>query len=224
MNGTTAGEPEKMKFYQGLELLLEQEQAEMARYLLSNLVINSSGLVLYLGNLLHGGKIIPWKLDNKNFVSLLPVFGLLLYKLGCFKEEYMDNKPYLIGQIMKIADELHALYCKVVRKGDVPPQLIGNSLMTAASETPVQALAQLDQRIMPYIAWAKQYRTKGDPEDSWKARWYLRLLEENADKIGKLEPVRFGDLEKAQVFIGYLAAFPKKQEEAAKQFEDEKTK
>jgi hypothetical protein len=129
----------------------------------------------------------------------------------------MENKPYLIGQIMKISDELHALYCKVVRKGEVPPQLVGNSLMTAALETPVQALAQLSQRLMPYIAWAKQYRTKGDPENSWKAGWYLRLFEDNTTRIGQLEPIRFGDLEKAQVFIGYLAAFPKRQEESEKQ-------
>jgi hypothetical protein len=222
MNGASAGETEKIKYYQGLELLLEQNQSELARYLLSILTIHSTGLVLYLGNLLNRGEIIPWKLNNKNFVFLLPIFGLLLYRLGCFKEEYMENKPYLIGQIMKISDELHALYCKVVRKGEVPPQLVGNSLMSAALETPVQALAQLSQRLMPYLAWAKQYRTKGDPENSWKANWYLRLFEDNTTRIGQLEPIRFGDLEKAQVFIGYLAAFPKKQEDAGKQADNEK--
>jgi hypothetical protein len=223
MNGSPAGETEKIKYYQGLELLLEQNQAELARYVLSILIIHTAGLVLYLGNLLNRGEIIPWKLNNRNFIFLPPVFGLLLYRLGHFKEKYMENKPYLIGQIMKISDELHALYCKVVRKGEVPPQLVGNSLMSAALETPVQALAQLSQRLMPYIAWAKQYRTKGDSENSWKAGWYLRLFEDNTTRIGQLEPVRFGDLEKAQVFIGYLAAFPKKQEDAGKQSADGET-
>jgi hypothetical protein len=122
----------------------------------------------------------------------------------------MENKPYLIGQIMKISDELHALYCKEVRNDEVPPQLIGNSLMTVAMETPVQALAQLSRGVMPYIAWAKQYRINGDPENRWQAGWYLRLFEDTATRIGQLKPLCFGDLEKAQVFTGYLAAFPKR--------------
>jgi hypothetical protein len=206
MNGVSAGETKKIKYYQGLELLFEQNQSELALYLLSTLIIHSTGLVLYLGNLLNGGGIIPSKLINKYFIFVLPVFGLLLYRLGYFKEEYMENKPYLIGQIMKISDELHALYCKVVRKGEIPPQLVGNSLMNAALETPVQALAQLSQRLMPYIGWAEQYRTKGDSENNRNADRYLRLLEDAITRIGKLEPIHFGDLEKAQGFIGYLAA------------------
>jgi hypothetical protein len=76
----------------------------------------------------------------------------------------MENNPYLIGQILKVSDELHTLYCKVVRGGDVPPQLAGNSVFIAATETPVQALSQLRLRMNPYIAWAKQYRTKSVDE------------------------------------------------------------
>ena len=37
----------------------------------------------------------------------------------------MESLPYLYGQLLKAADELHALYCKVVRNGEVPPQFVG---------------------------------------------------------------------------------------------------
>jgi hypothetical protein len=72
----------------------------------------------------------------------------------------MENTPYLIGQFLKLCDELHAFYCKIVREGDVPPQLAGISVLVTDSERPVQALDQLRLRMNPYIAWARQYRTK----------------------------------------------------------------
>ena len=131
----------------------------------------------------------------------------------------MGDIPYLLGQILKISDELHTFYCKIVRAGSVPPQLIGNSLMISAFETPERALAQLGQRIIPYIAWAQQYRTKKceiKGEESWRAAWYLSLYERNVNVFKELKETlhnaRFGDKEKAELFIGYLADFPKKDE------------
>jgi len=81
---------------------------------------------------------------------LMPsILGILLWKLGIGKESYMNNPSYLVGRILKIADELHALYCKEVRKDKMPPQLLGNALMAAALDSPTQALAQLALRIVP---------------------------------------------------------------------------
>ena len=133
----------------------------------------------------------------------------------------MEDIPYLIGQILKISDELHAFYCKIVRENNVPPQLAGNSLMLSALETPERALVQLAQRINPYITWAKQYRTK-ETAESWKAGWYLKLYEQNATLLREngaaLKNIRFGDSEKAELFIGYLAEFPNyKKEETINQ-------
>jgi hypothetical protein len=88
--------------------------------------------------------------------------------------------------------------------------------MTAALETPIQAIAQLAPRMKPYIAWASQYRTKNSVDEgreSWKAGWYLRLYQGAADKLTtafEKQQIRFTDAEKAQLFIGYLASFPKK--------------
>ena len=126
----------------------------------------------------------------------------------------MENMAYLVGQLLKISDELHALYCKVVRSGDVPPQLAGSALFVTAGETPYQALTQLSLRMNPYITWAKQHRFKNIQDAGKKsstAAWYLKLYEEVADKLRLTmnDSKRFNDFEKAQLFIGYLASFPK---------------
>ena len=138
----------------------------------------------------------------------------------------MENTAYLVGQLLKVSDELHSMYCRVQRKGDVPPQLAGNSVFVAAAETPVKALAVLGQRMNPYISWAKQYRTKGikyDPnnaelkenqgQSSGLAAYYLWLYETIATKLNSLlaPTLRFDDFGKAQVFLGYLAAFPERE-------------
>ena len=86
----------------------------------------------------------------------------------------MENMPYLYGQLLKAADELQVLYCKVVRDGEIPPQLVGAGVFQSAVEMPVRTLSVLSQRIMPYYSWAKSYRwkkieTKGT--ESWKAQW-----------------------------------------------------
>jgi hypothetical protein len=79
-----------------------------------------------------------------------------------------------------------------------------------ASETPAQAIALLCTRMIPYIAWADQYRRQ-NKEKSWLAAWYKRqyglLMPQLHQNL--TENIRFGDLEKAQLFIGYLADLPK---------------
>jgi hypothetical protein len=122
----------------------------------------------------------------------------------------MANTPFLGGRMLKLADQLHALYCKEVRDNSLPPQLIGNTLMTAALDSPAQALAQLALRIKPYYGWAQTIR-KGD--NAKLAGYYIKLYGEIASQLVTLEiPQRFNDTERAQLFLGYLAANPKKTE------------
>lgn len=128
----------------------------------------------------------------------------------------MEEFPYLFGQLLKVSDSLHEMYCRVVRDGSVPPQLAGSSLYSAAAEQPYRTLAQLGQRMNPYITWAKSYRTKGikiKNEESGIAGWYLFLFEMIATKLSAAwnPQTRFTDEQKAALFIGYLAAFPKKE-------------
>ncbi|MDR2404586.1 MAG: hypothetical protein LBD78_11230 [Spirochaetaceae bacterium] len=218
-DGISMGEAPRTKHYQGIELFFSDLPAGGIRHLLNVLLTNCAGLIIYLGNRTHEGGVLKDK-EKEGCAALFPLLGLLLYKQGCYKEEYMENMPYQIGQLLKVADELHALYCKVVRDGNIPPQLAGNSLFVATTETPVRALAQLSTRLSPYLAWAKQYRTKDIKEkekESWRAAWYIRLFESIATKLdpninNSVEPMlRFNDLEKAQLFIGYLAEFPRRE-------------
>jgi hypothetical protein len=214
---------ERMKYYQGIEILLDIMQESMGYNYLHILLANSSGLVNCLGNWIHSGSKCKDKADEKNLeklkqesVLLLSVMGLFLYKNDCRKDKYMENMAYLVGQILKVSDELHTLYCKVVRSGEVPPQLAGSALFVTAGETPYQALAQLSLRINPYITWAKQYRFKNIDkkyEESWKAAWYLNLYENTANKLRLVmkDSTRFNDYDKAQLFIGYLSSFPKRE-------------
>jgi len=214
---------ERMKFYQGIELLLDIMQESMIENFLHITLSNSSGLVNYIGNWIHGGvecknKNEEMKLENQIRESLLvfSVLGLLLYKCDERKENYMENVAYLIGQVLHISDGLHALYCRVVRNGDIPPQLAGSALFVTAGEMPNLALSQLSVRMNPYIAWSKQYRYKNVTEkgkESWRAGWYLNLFESTANKIAPAisDVIRFTDFEKAQLFIGYMASFPKRE-------------
>lgn len=206
-----------MKYYHGIELLLNIGSPDNPKYYLQTLLRNSSGLVKHVGNQIHCHKKCA-KGSIEKCSDVCSVIGLLLYKCGYTKENYMNEMPYLIGQLLHVADELHTLYCNAVRGGSIPPQLIGNALFVTAGETPSAAISQLSLRIAPYIAWAKQYRhkkieTKG--EESWRAGWYLRLFEDTANQLLPIlsEKTRFSDFEKAQLFLGYLASFPKKNNE-----------
>ena len=172
---------------------------------------------MYSRNIEHGKSFCIYnklggKIKEKDICYIMAVLGLLLYKNGYEKGDYVENTAYLIGQMLKVSDELHAFYCKVKREGDVPPQLAGNSVFVTATETPYRAVAQLATRMNPYIAWAKQFRAIKN-EESWRAGWYLSLYEVIMDKLNQVleETTRFNEFEKAQVFIGYLASLPKKE-------------
>jgi hypothetical protein len=105
--------------------------------------------------------------------------------------------------MLKIADELHALYCKEVRGDKMPPQLLGNALMAGALNSPAQALGQLALRIGPYLGWART-----NTSNSLKlSRYFLKefgLIE--TELRNKDLPSRLDDAEKAQVLLGYISS------------------
>lgn len=210
----------RMQYYQGMELLLDFAKESTIHYYLNVLLSHTIGLVKHAGNWQHSRLYTPnveketYK-NKKEIALLLPVYGLFLYKCCYKKEDYMNNAAYLVGQILKISDELHTLYCQAERHGEIPSQLAGNSMFMTASETPNQAIAQLSARMNPYISWAKRYRRKNITDkgkESWRAGWFLDLYQETANKLHPIlaDSMRFDDFSKAQVFIGYLASFPKK--------------
>ena len=124
----------------------------------------------------------------------------------------MQDFPYLFGQLLKVSDALHAMYCKIMRDGNVPSQLAGSSMYIAGSEQPYRTLGQLGLRMNPYISWARSYRAKNQEKDGSLVGWYLYLYEQIATKLNLAwsPKTRLSEDEKAAYFIGYLAAFPKK--------------
>lgn len=210
MDGETKKNVPQMRYYQGIELLLNTMQQSQIVYHLRGLLSNCAGLVIYTGNELSKEK--RGKLGGKHKAAvgkLLPLLGMLLYKLGYEKEDYMENHAFLLGRILKLSDGLHALYCEKKRDGEIPTQLVGNAVFVTASENPGQALALLGTRMCPYVAWAKQSGNK-------LAWWYLRQFEEAMSQIGPktTAELRYTDFDKAQLFIGYLAKIPNTKDKA----------
>ncbi|MDI6776199.1 MAG: hypothetical protein QMD03_03005 [Syntrophales bacterium] len=187
----------------GIELMLDEVAAQrQVPHLLTVTLQNGKGLFLSLGNSLHRDEVI--KLDGFNkHKQLMPVIlGLLLWKLGIGKEIYMNNSPYLVGRMLKLADDLHALYCKEVRKNNLPPQLLGNALMVAALDSPTQALAQLALRITPYLGWARTNTT----ESVGLSRYFLKEFGLIEIKLrDAVLPDRLNDSDRAQLLLGYIS-------------------
>lgn len=204
--------------YYGMQLLFGVEFPEVRRDL--NILMNNvMNLAPYLGkagfarNGYDGSQVILLR-QTRNTLALI---GLLLYQLEIRKEKYMKEFPYLFGQLLKVSDALHEIYCKVMRDNDVPNTLAGSGLYVSGAEQPYKTLAVLGQRMNPYIAWAKRYRVKDiqkEGQESWRASWYLSLYERIAAQLYEAwgDQKRFNEEEKAQYFIGYLAAFPAKEE------------
>ncbi|HCT86210.1 MAG TPA: hypothetical protein DF296_13545 [Candidatus Margulisbacteria bacterium] len=200
---------------QGIDLLLDENPERFVPYLMSLLIKNTKGLLLFIGNhrmqLDNKGKPNIFSVSDKKKYEhhklLIPsIYGLLLYKLNIRKDAYMKESPFLVGRMLKLADELHALYCEIVRENKLPPQLIGNALIVTALESPEQAIAQLYRRMAHYIGWAKQYRSK-DESKSWVAGDLLMQFEEAVTQMkGVSFSKRQTDTERAQQFIGYLAS------------------
>jgi hypothetical protein len=97
------------------------------------------------------------KMDlRRDAVRSVSWLGILLHCLGRAKEAYMSDAAFRLGQFLAVADVVHIGYCNDLRSGDVPPTLIGNSVLAVAGADPVRALSVLQTRLKPYLAWAKR--------------------------------------------------------------------
>ena len=184
---------------------------------LRTLVHNSINLAVYAGYQIRTRQ----KMNQTAFSQLkymLSLTGMYLYWTDNRKDDYMNEYPYLLGQLLQVSDCLHELYCVIVRNNEIPSELAGGSLFVSASEFPRQSLAQLAKRMTPYLNWAKTHRTakltsdeKAGEKSGPDAGYYLYIYRQIADKLhlAFTEQDRFSDAEKAQLFIGYLASFPK---------------
>ncbi len=179
------------------------------KYLLSmtSLEITVNGGIYY-GSALY--KQIDYVCNAVGLISIL------LRHIHIRKEQYMENAPYNVGQLFKLADQLHKNYCVAVRNGGdkkkrLPPQLLGNAIFPIACVHPVEGLNRLRERIRPYIAWAE---TVSNEENSSFVRHILKEMAHKAQYIAAHElPKEFSPEEQAQVFLGYLAEVNQKKED-----------
>ena len=204
--GTNAAAVSTFGIQDALGLLLEQGPVlnSIVGRTLHALLVNSRSLMLAIGQSHHQGHVHPVGKKYASHPLLLPsIFGLLLAKLGRMKGDYMKGAPFLVGRLLGLADQLHVQYCYGVRKGQVPPQLVGNALMVTAMEQPVAAVAMLFQRIRPYYAWAC---TIQEGENVALAKYLLgQIGRVTAELTGVELPQRCSDKDKAEMVLGYLA-------------------
>ena len=190
----------------GLSLLLEDGPVlkTVTIRAIQAVISNSLSLLLALGQATHQGKVHPMgKVYGKQALLLPQILGLLLGKLNYEKGAYMKSPPYLIGRLLSLADQLHVQYCHEVRKDQVPPQLVGNALMTSAMETPEKALALLWQRIKPYYAWAQ---TVQGGDEVRLAKYFLGEMGRVCASLSETDlPHRCSDTDKVTMLLGYLA-------------------
>ena len=150
------------------------------------------------------------------------LLGLLLAKLGR-RENYMDDVPFKLGQLLAVADTVHVGYCMDVRQGDVPPSLLGNSVLTTAQSDPAKALAVLSRRWAPYAAWAKRPRVREQAEslknnhnkEKQSRGWAISVAVSRARRADELCRELHGRLSqkvddkfRAELLLGYVAGLP----------------
>ena len=58
----------------------------------------------------------------------------------------MKDTFFYIGRFLSLIDTLHLEYCKNVRGGNIPPQLLGNAHLQIALDNPVSALETTHDR------------------------------------------------------------------------------
>jgi len=203
----------------GLTLLLDSASADLAARMIGRFMQHAQGYFVLLCRQVGKNEIATSINENSVYLPdrefYLGILGLLLLKLNQPKEQYMNDIPLSLGQLLRVTDELHRQYCLLVRDGNLPPELCGSSLLTAMAESPQMTGAQLFQRAAPYIKWARGGSPKGDKNGqaglvAWLMKNYAALVPKLRDP--KSWPAHLSPPERAQLFLGYLADLPTSEE------------
>lgn len=167
-------------------------------------------LLIGLGNADHKNEIGDFNTEAKFIVlKAISILSIYLYKLGNRKENYMKDTFFNIGRFLSLIDTLHYEYCKNVRNGSIPPQLLGNAHLQIALDNPVAAFDILSRRINVYQAWTR--KEKG--EQAKLGRWAVSELGKVSNLLAEKNlPTNTTSVERAQILLGYLAKTDKKTE------------
>lgn len=143
-------------------------------------------------------------------VKAIALLGILLHQIGQHRKDFMQESITQVGRLLALADSLHQQYCKHVRKGESPSQLIGNALFNTALDQPVFALARLAERLTPYQAWARTFQSDDPDAGVGLVKYFLGEIAACTAAIRLDElPERMSDADKAKLLLGYLADHPK---------------
>jgi hypothetical protein len=123
------------------------------------------------------------------------LLSLLLTRIGHQLGTFMKEPAYLIGQFLAQIDRLHAYYANHVSgKDEGLRQLLGNSLMSIALESPLRAFELAGQRMLPYQAWGHSFALGRKSKDAVSAasdearatnsaRWEVHRVLEDLGRI-----------------------------------------
>ena len=168
---------------------------------------------------------------HRDALHVITAMGLLLNKINCGKEVYMQDFSYKLGQFCAALDEIHIGYCVSERQGQIPSRLIGNQAYAAAISSPLKALEITAQRSAVYQAWARKVSEKLDtvvkeiqsdkkipPDEKNKktkimnAVWAFRWLHKHCHDLHQTMSTRkisaSSATDKAELLLGYLAGRP----------------
>lgn len=209
MDGSGNSLSKKIKSMDGLELLLKEDRA-FAMNLLTIFISNSAPLLALCGECSRRGKQVIGDKEEDKIVNPA-ILALLLYKLGCKKEDYMNSPVFKLGTLLALADSLQYHYCKYVRTSEedrkknivnAPVQLVGNSMLSAAETRTRQTIGILGARIRPYLTWARTDMG----EDMGLSRWMLKQFSVISFALAESSlPESLGPIEKSELYLGYMA-------------------
>lgn len=180
--------------------------------------------------------------DVHEALRTVTLLGVLLHKLNR-RRDYMSDTAFRLGQLLSAADTVHAGYCADVRKGALPPSLLGNQVFVMAQTAPAKALAALARRWKPYDGWAKKnsnyavaaeflneqgkFKKRAEIENEAtrkefdKAMAIVSAISQRrkaariCEELAGTLPDRCDDIFRAELLLGYLAGVQSGQREDA---------
>jgi hypothetical protein len=210
--GMRSNKVEGVGLSQVLDFMLRKQGKweSTARQMLHLALHRTCPLFLGVFGALHANDLQRWQAyrpeSRETTLRAVSVLGILLHSLGRRKETYVSDTAFLIGQLLSRADTLHREYCRLVRNGSIPPQLIGNGLMPVAADNPADAVDRLRERINVYKAWADQ----GRGEEHALAKWAVGEIGRVCQLLPRPLPSRTDQAFRAELFLGYMARTPAK--------------
>lgn len=189
---------------------LHNKQSHLTENALQITIQRIQPLLIGFGNADHKNEIRDFNTEAKfTVLKAISILSIYLYKLGIRKENYMKDTFFNIGRFLSLIDTLHYEYCKNVRSGSIPHQLLGNAHLQIALDNPVAAFDILSRRINVYQAWTR--KEKG--EQAKLGRWAVSELGKVSSLLAEKNlPTKTTSLERAQILLGYLAKTDRKNE------------